>query len=111
MGRANEEIVRIRNDAQQRDLPGAAALQSAVADEVDYIYFMWDGRYDDALEMCRRIVPKLDGKELRGYDGFWMYLAGCAAWLSAKKLMHHDLVDIANDYFTRASRIHLHIAG
>lgn len=82
---ADNEIVVLREKAEQTGLPGAQDLQNAVPFELDYQYAMWRGDYAAALEACRKILAELKDSELRGYRALWSYLAGSAAWLAERE--------------------------
>jgi hypothetical protein len=81
---ADAQIVARRQDTVQKPDPLMDVLQNAVAHEIDYQYAIWSGDYKRALECANRVTTVLSGDALKGYRGFWYYLAGSAAWLAAK---------------------------
>lgn len=98
---ADNEIVLLRQKAEQKGLPGAQDLQNAVASELDYQYAMWKGDYVAALEACRKVLADLKDPELRGYRALWNYLAGSAAWLAEQDKLG-PLAGTARDYYEQA---------
>jgi hypothetical protein len=98
---ADNEIVVLREKAQQTGLPGAQDLQNAAPFELDYQYAMWRGDYAAALAACRKILAELKDSELRGYRALWSYLAGSAAWLAEREGVG-PLVGTARDYYEQA---------
>lgn len=98
---ADNEIVALREKAEQKGLPGAADLQKAVNFELDYQYAMWRGDFAAALEACRRVLTELKDPTLRGYRALWNYLAGSAAWLGEREGVA-ALSGVARDYYEQA---------
>lgn len=98
---ADNEIVLLREKAEQKGLPGAQDLQNAASFELDYQYAMWRGDYAAALAACRKILAELKDSELRGYRALWSYLAGSAAWLAEREGVG-PLVGTARDYYEQA---------
>lgn len=98
---ADNEIVLLRQSAEQKGLPGAQDLQNAVASELDYQYAMWRGDYVAALEACRKVLTELKDPELRGYRALWNYLAGSAAWLAEQEKVG-PLAGTAREYYEQA---------
>lgn len=81
--RVNHQIVDERSRTQQEQLPAVAELQTSANFEVDYQIFMWRGDYEGAVDAAERVLGALGGRELRGYQALWHYLAGSAAHLGA----------------------------
>lgn len=82
---ANDAILAMRADVQAAPLPEEETLATTCRDEVDYLYHLWGGDWDRALECARRVADRLGGDNLRGYRGLWYYLAGSTAWLLARE--------------------------
>lgn len=80
----NEDIIAKRGVAVQKKFPALADLEKAVGHEIEFQARLWQGDYEVALEMAKRIIANLDAPELRGYRALWYYLAGSAAWLGAE---------------------------
>jgi hypothetical protein len=100
-GQADNEIVALREKAEQKGLPGASNLQNAVGFELDYQYAMWRADFATALEACRKVLTELKDPELRGYRALWSYLAGSAAWLAEQDGIA-PLSGMARDYYEQA---------
>lgn len=98
---ADNEIVGLREKAEQKGLPGAQDLQNAVGFELDYQYAMWRGDFAAALEACRKVLTELKDPELRGYRALWSYLAGSAAWLAEQEGIG-ALAGMARDFYEQA---------
>ncbi|MGZ4965131.1 MAG: DEAD/DEAH box helicase family protein, partial [Limisphaerales bacterium] len=66
---------------KQADI-GVSALQKAAEHEIDFVYAMWNGNYEDAYKMADKVLGVLSGgEEMRSYRCFWQYEAACAAFL------------------------------
>lgn len=76
-----KDIVDLREKCIQDDLPDYKKLYEAVKFEVYYQYDLWEKNFAGALENAFKVIQLLDGIELKGYRGFWYYLAANAAWL------------------------------
>lgn len=100
---ADQEIISIRESKQFAELPATTKLKIAVSNEVKYLYALWAGNYELALEKCRAVLTHLIDEDVRGYRAFWNYLAGSAAFLGAKDGLH-SLESVARDYFKHASQ-------
>lgn len=100
---ANRMIVEARAKAHQAALPAIGDLEAAVPWEVDYQVAMWRGNYPEALGSAERVLGTLNSPELRGYRALWNYLAGCAAFLSARAGVA-TLESKAQRYFANAHK-------
>lgn len=98
---AEQQIVDLRSELEQAQLPATAQLSATVSDELSYQTSMCAGDYAAALESCRSILGKLTDSTLRGYRALWYYLAGSAAWLAHN---HGQGVEIkvSREYYERA---------
>lgn len=79
---AEEQIRGYRDDAVKHPDPAAKQLEAAVADEVGFVYAMWDGDFPRALDRASAVVDALSGEAAEAYRAWWLYQAGCAAWLA-----------------------------
>ncbi len=62
-------------DATTEKLAKAAAL------EIDFVYHMWSGQYEDALKAAVKVTEVLEGgADLKPYRSFWYELAAQAAF-------------------------------
>lgn len=77
----DKDIVDLREECIQEELPASEKLFNAVAHEVHYQYDLWEKNYTGALENAMKVIQCLEGIEVKGYRGFWYYLAANAAWL------------------------------
>lgn len=98
---ADNEIVALREKAEQKRLPGTVDLQAAVTHEIDYQYAMWQGDFASALEACRKVLTELKDSDLKGYRALWNYLAGSAAWLGEQEGVG-ALSGVARTYYEKA---------
>lgn len=76
-------IVKTRNERVANKDDVSVALAEASASEIDYVYRLWDARYEDAFEHAVAVIDKLEGGvELRPYSSFWHHNAAVAAFLA-----------------------------
>ncbi|PPB08842.1 DEAD/DEAH box helicase [Brevibacillus laterosporus] len=106
---ADKEIIARRNDAQQKSIPLMTVLEETVVLEHDYQQSLWAGDYVGAFEKASRIASLLSGDELKGYRGFWYYLAGSAAWLADKYNKNNDYITCARQKFQQAAKCTLSV--
>jgi hypothetical protein len=62
-----------------------SAYEDSAPDEVRFSHFMWEGAYENALEIARSVADRAGGPQLAGYRGWWWYLASLAAHRLAEK--------------------------
>jgi Type III restriction enzyme, res subunit/Helicase C-terminal domain len=98
---ADSNIVSVRHNLTQQQLPGTSDLRRAVQHEVEYQYALWEGDFEQALEHARKALAELRDSELRGYRALWSYLAGAAAWLGYKE-GRQSLESVARLHFNDA---------
>lgn len=79
--RANNQIIKLRNNAVQVEFPAMVELQQTVAHEIEFQKRIWNHDYIAALAAAEKVLEQLKHPELRGYRALWHYLAGSAAWL------------------------------
>lgn len=79
---ADQAIVSQRNKSTKNADSTAAVLANVVAKEIDYVYRLWNGQYEDALAIATEITEALSGgDELKPYRSFWHHQAAAAAFL------------------------------
>lgn len=98
---AEAEILSLRNNCDQQELPGIDKLRNSAPHEVKYQHAIWKGDFERAVAECRQILGYLSGDEVIGYRAFWYYLSGSAAWMGAKQGAS-SLEKVARDYFRKA---------
>jgi len=70
------EILDIRNKKSRKINPSFENLKNSASFEVKYQYAIWDKDYGKALKMVNKIISLLDDEEiLKGYRGYWSYIA------------------------------------
>lgn len=82
---ADAEIVARRNTSKQKSSDAAGKLLKSARFEVEYQYAVWKEDYERALELSEKVLNILEGDDVKGYRGFWYYLAGSTAWLEYMK--------------------------
>lgn len=107
---ADKAIIGLRETKiRQRD-PIADRLMQVVSDEVDYLYLLWTGNYEQALEKAKSVSDSLGGDETKGYRGWWYYLTGDAALMLHEENAMDSFFGVAKDYFKRAGSCSLAIS-
>lgn len=78
-------------------------LKKASKYEVKAQYDLWKKNYKSVISNIERIVDVVSDKSLKGYKGFWYYMAGCSA-----NILYENgdsrYKRIAQDYFEKASK-------
>lgn len=82
---ANQEIVARRSTMTRESIPGLDELANAVADEIRYQDYLWQGDYENASERAQAVLALLTHENLRGYRALWNYLAGSSVRLGASE--------------------------
>lgn len=100
---AEDQIRDYRDTATQGVDPAAAQLEAAVADEVAFVYAMWDGDFTRALDRAAAVVDELGGDEAAAYRAWWLYQAGSAAWLAHSRFGLEDMAPRARELFAGAA--------
>ncbi|MFB7159529.1 DEAD/DEAH box helicase [Lysinibacillus sp. NPDC056232] len=98
---ADNQIVSRRMDKTREKDPLLEKLQDVVKAEIKYVASMWSGDFKSALEYANTVANGLDGDGLKGYRGFWNYLAGSAALQLAQS--EEQFQDIAKRKFEQAA--------
>jgi len=102
--KAEEAILNLREQSSRCVDPISEGLYSVVTDEVSYLYSMWNGDYESALEYARKIADALGGDETKGYRGWWYYLSADAALALHEANGESNLLETAEDCLMRASK-------
>ena len=100
---AEKTIIAVRDKKTRRDDPSTQRLRQVVGSELDYLYALWAGDYEHALEKAKAVSDALGGDETKGYRGWWYYLAGDAALLLSEESGREDLANVAKACFKRAA--------
>lgn len=98
---ANQQILKLRDEAVQQPLPSVGELASGVGDELRYQAAMWQKDYVAALSSTEAVLSHYTEPQLRGYRALWHYLAGSAATL-ASETGQADLMERARDHYRKA---------
>jgi hypothetical protein len=101
---AEEAINSLREQKAQGTDPIAETLNATVGHEIEYLYAMWRQDFQAAFQMARAVSDALAGDGLRGYRGWWYYLAADAALLVHESTGAHEFLQAARDLFGRASK-------
>jgi len=98
---ANQQILKLRDDATQEPLPSIAQLESGVKAELSYQAAMWQNDFVTAMSSAEAVLSEYTEPGLRGYRALWHYLAGSAASL-ATSTGQAALSAKASDHFGKA---------
>lgn len=101
---AEKSIVGLRENKEQSSDIIMERLGKIVSDEVDYLYALWKGDYEGALEKAKSVADLLEGEETKGYRGWWYYLAGDAALMIHEETTDAMILESAKDLFRRAGK-------
>jgi hypothetical protein len=83
---AEADLKSRRNSATKRRDPAAEVLSKAAPFEIDYIYNLWEGNYQQAYNYADRVLQTIIGSdEVRPYRAFWEHQAASAAFLAWKQ--------------------------
>jgi hypothetical protein len=88
----------------------AKRLRSVVADEVDFVYALWTGNLEKALQKARAVSDSLGGNGIKGYRGWWYYLAADAATHIYECTKGTEVLQVAREYYGRAANCSLSIS-
>ena len=79
---ANNEIILYRNSLKEnKNSDIEILLENIVEKEIDYANYFWNSDFKNALLCAENISSMINIQSLRGYRGFWLYLAGNASYL------------------------------
>jgi hypothetical protein len=82
----------------------AVTLNSVVAAEVDFVDALWRKDYPHAVQRATDVAETLIGPEMEGYQAWWYYLAGNAAWLAGREHTDTAMSYKARELFGRAAK-------
>ena len=99
---AEEAIQALRRDSHRDPDAVAGLLKSGVADEVCYLYAIWQGHYERAFECARKVADGLGGDETKAYRAWWYYLSADAA-MALYEAGDATYRNVAQDFLTRAT--------
>lgn len=69
----DKEILNLRKQIQQQESPEWEKMSQVVKYEIEYQYAIWDKNYSYALDNVENILTRLNGTDVKGYRGFWLY--------------------------------------
>lgn len=98
---ANQQILKLRDEAVQQPLPSVGELASGVRDELRYQAAMWQKDYVAALSSAEAVLSHYTEAQLRGYRALWHYLAGSAATLASETGLA-ELMERARGHYRKA---------
>ncbi|MFF5304818.1 DEAD/DEAH box helicase [Streptomyces sp. NPDC013161] len=76
----DQDIVDARDRYERIDAPGSAELQSSVRNEVAAWDAIWQGEWQRALDLVRKVLDALrGGRAPQRYAALWNYLGSCIA--------------------------------
>jgi len=85
--------------------PAAAALQKAAELEIDYIYALWNGNYEQAYQFADNVVALLSGgNSIKAYRCFWQHQAAVTANLAWKHSGKDAFRTMAADRLNQAAK-------
>ena len=78
---AEEAIINFRDDITENtdsesESENFERLKTSASYEVAFQYALWKEDYEEALYQVEKILTQLNGHMLKGYRGFWNYVAG-----------------------------------
>lgn len=77
---ANESILEYRDKVVVEVVPDFEQLGKAADHEVAFVHKLWSKDLVDALKEADMVISLLNGNSLKGYKGFWYYMAGNVAF-------------------------------
>jgi len=100
---AEEAIISLRETKTRQLDPVTERLRAVVGDEVGYLYAMWNGDFETALQKAKAVADGLGGDETKGYRGWWYYLVGDAALILHEESGKAEFLGVARDCLRRAA--------
>jgi hypothetical protein len=83
---AEADLKSRRNNATKKKDASAEALAKAAPSEIEYMYNLWEGNYEQAYKHADRVLQFIVGEnEVRPYRAFWEHQAAVAAFLTWKQ--------------------------
>ena len=102
---AEDSIKAERSKRSKRPDAAAASLQKAAEMEIDYIYALWNGNYENAYQLADSTVGLLSGgNSLRAYRCFWQHQAAVTANLAWKQSGKDAYRTMAADRLNNAAK-------
>ena len=80
---ANQEIIELRTNQTQENLPCLENLSDISKQEIAYQRALWSKNYLEASDIASSIIGKLTHEDLKGYRALWNYLAGYVEYLES----------------------------
>lgn len=100
---AEQYIVSERNRLTKQPDTTTAVLAKVAPLEIDYVYRMWNGQYEDALNVAAGITEALSGgDELKPYRSFWHHQAAASAFLGFNSTKKQPLKSSVLAHLSRA---------
>lgn len=94
---ANDSIIDIRTNKEQKEIADSFILNSVVTDEIKYVNNLWNSNFEEALSNAISVYSNITSEKLRGYRGLWIYLSGNAAYMQNKN-------DLAKKKYSEAAK-------
>ena len=83
---AEADLKSRRNKATKKKDASAEALANAAPYEIEYMYNLWEGNYEQAYKHADRVLQFIVGEdEVRSYRAFWEHQAAVGAFLAWKQ--------------------------
>ena len=98
------DILEYRDESNQEPSPGQDKLFASVNKEVDFQYRLWNEDYESCVSIAQDIASILSGDSLKGFRGFWYYLAASSCELAYAQLGRGDFLQKAANLYARASK-------
>jgi len=101
-----EDSIKVERSKRSK-IPDAAAssLQKSAEVEIDYIYALWNGGYEDAYKLADSVVGLLSGgSSLRAYRCFWQHQAAVTANLAWKQTKMDQYRTMAAERLNHAAK-------
>ncbi|MDH6700445.1 DEAD/DEAH box helicase [Streptomyces sp. MAA16] len=99
----DQDIVDAREQYERIDAPGSAELQRSVHHEVAAWDAIWQGEWQRALELIRKVLDALrGGRAPQRYAALWNYLASCVSQRLADQTGDSALHDAATKFYDDA---------
>jgi hypothetical protein len=99
---AEQDIVAQRNQQTKQTDPTSTVLAKVAPLELDYVYRMWNGQYEEALALATSITEELGGDELKPYRSFWHHQAAASAFLGFRAAGKQPLKSSVLAHLSRA---------
>jgi Rad3-related DNA helicase len=107
---AERAILSLRSKKKKEEDQVAKRLKNVAADEVDFVYALWTGNLERALEKARAVSDNLGGNETKGYRGWWYYLVADTAARIYDTNSAPAALQIAKEYYGKAATCSLSIS-